>query len=214
MGLGKWLRTREKRKVIRTAGVWFVDIPRTSTTSLRTELGNHYGEVYAKAAGRLSMPCHLTALSMRDFLGESVWSSLFTFTFIRNPWERVFSLYCWSRKHGYMEGMEFDAYLDSMLAWHENGGREREVHVGFLDNAGYIVDEVGEIMIDYVGRYETREADIAYVSEKVGLPSLGGLALNKQAPHNTHYSTHYSDQGREIVARVHHRDIELFGYEF
>ena len=36
---------------IKANGFWFVDIPRTSSTSIRVELGQQYGPAYAKANG-------------------------------------------------------------------------------------------------------------------------------------------------------------------
>ena len=57
---------------IRRRGIWFIDIPRTSSSSIKAELGRLYGSTYAKSnihnkgyGSRSIFPDHLTAYKMR-----------------------------------------------------------------------------------------------------------------------------------------------------
>ncbi len=86
-------------KIGRT-GFWFVDIPRTGSTSLRAELGVEFKDLHGKwfaedkahATGQ-HVECHQSAAEMQTFFGPRKWRSLYTFSFVRNPWTRSLSYY-------------------------------------------------------------------------------------------------------------------------
>jgi hypothetical protein len=46
---------------------------------------------------------HLTAQDMQKRLGNDLWRELFTFSFIRNPWDRFLSLYFYRRNCGELQ---------------------------------------------------------------------------------------------------------------
>src|SRR5437763_7685817 len=87
-------------KEIESAGFWFVDIPRTSSTSLKLALGQRFGTEFGKQYARETgvrtqkvIPDHATAIEMRKLLSPELWSRLFTFSVVRNPWDRCYSLF-------------------------------------------------------------------------------------------------------------------------
>ena len=88
------------RFLLKKQGLFFIDIPRTSSTSIRAELGRCFGIAHRKSERRaikvlrlqLSRD-HWPAEKMRQFLGPSLWEKLFTFTVVRNPWDRTLSFY-------------------------------------------------------------------------------------------------------------------------
>ena len=93
---------------IRKNGFWFVDIPRTSSSSIRSELGKHFGRAYGKTnvnEREYQTPQifrdHITARKMKALLGNKTWESIFTFTIVRNPWERIFSMYHYRKKRSF-----------------------------------------------------------------------------------------------------------------
>ena len=81
-------------------GFWFVDIPRTSSSSIRIELGKSFGRAYAKkniVEKEYSAPQflkdHIPAREMQVLLGRSIWDRIYTFTMVRNPWDRTYSMF-------------------------------------------------------------------------------------------------------------------------
>ena len=67
---------------IKRNGFWFVDIPRTSSSSIKVELGNAYGAPYGKAnliesqfSTKQTIPDHVPAVYMRTHLGVESWNS-------------------------------------------------------------------------------------------------------------------------------------------
>jgi hypothetical protein len=76
----------------------------------------------------------------------------------------------------------------------------------------FLVDESGEVVVDYVGRFENLQNDFDVVCDKIGMdtPSLP-RALETQ---HEHYTEYYDSETREHVGLRYKEDIEYFGYEF
>src|ERR1700726_3003053 len=75
----------------------------------------------------------------------------------------------------------------------------------------YVTDERGEIIVDFIGKYEALQQDFDVVRKK--------LNLSAELPHvnrSTHdgYRKYYSDRTRDIVSKRFEKDIRHFGYEF
>src|SRR5207248_10065707 len=88
------------RRQVEEAGIWFVDIPRTGSTSLKLALeqrfGSEFGKEYLRETGKRTPKVirdHRTAIEVRNFLSPAVWERLFTFSIVRNPWDRCYSLF-------------------------------------------------------------------------------------------------------------------------
>ena len=98
------MRRYLSRRISQT-GFWFVDVPRTGSTSLRAELGEHFGSIHGKLdvddrslTKKALIPHHQTAMQVRDLIGARDWDALFTFSFLRNPWSRSLSFYLFIQK--------------------------------------------------------------------------------------------------------------------
>lgn len=75
-----------------------------------------------------------------------------------------------------------------------------------------LVDEDGEILVDFVGKLENLQADFATVCEHIGRPAAQVQHVNWTS--RSHYSQFYDDWSRDAVAALYQRDIEAFDYEF
>ena len=112
---------RQGLAAIRKAGIWYVDIPRTSSSSIRTELSRCFGSIYGKAdliepsfnVKQQFIDSHLTAREIREQFGESLWNHLFTFSIVRNPWDMMLSIFQYRKTVGELNPQtSFDHYLD------------------------------------------------------------------------------------------------------
>ncbi len=207
---------------IRRAGVWYIDIPRTSSSSIKAELQQSFGNAYGKSdinehAYNISqqiLPNHLTAREMRDRLNPVVWERLFTFAFIRNPWDRLLSLYHYRSAAGEIQVQSFQSYLELFFeSASESDASPYHYHGHYYQCVDYIMDENGQLMVDYVGRYENRVSDLKQLKSINPKLDLGKLHLNK-SDRATSYREHYNHQSQALVATIAKRDIEAFGYEF
>ena len=210
---------------IRRCGVWFVDIPRTSSSSVRAELGKHFGFPYGKInimekqhAGSQMFPDHMLAKDMRAILGENTWNKIFTFTIIRNPWERVYSLYKYRQKVGNISNdINFTDYIINL----QNAFNSKEFSDTLFSYpphryaaADYLLDDQGDIIVDYIIRFENRDQDLKIVLKKLDYIKLGQLRVQSSSTKSTHYSYYYNHYTRKIIEEIYAKDIKLYNYCF
>lgn len=200
-------------------GFWFVDVPRTSSSSIRSELGKKFGRAHGKSfldkkhATEECFPDHIPAVQMRKFLGNRVWKRIFTFTVVRNPWDRIFSMFHYRKNSGHLpEKWEFGDYVRAMN--NNNDTKLFSYHAFRYGAADYVTDENGKIIVDYIAKYESRSADLDKIAMRLGIENFGKLCILKCVPDGEHYSTHYDNETREIISNLYKKDIELFDYRF
>jgi len=209
------------RSAIIQCGVWFVDVPRTSSSSIRTELGRHFGPAYGKsnlfeqeqATEQLFLD-HVPASVMRSFLGPEAWDSVFTFSVVRNPWDRTYSLFNYlQRSNNIPMEWSFSQFLHALEEADENtpGFRFHGHRYGASD---FLLDADDTVLVDQIVRFEDRGSGLIKVAERLNLPELGKLHLQKATESGANYRDQYTTELRGIVERLYGKDIKLFGYEF
>jgi len=151
-------------------------------------------------------PNHATASEMIAAMGVESFRSYFSFAFVRNPWDWRVSLYKYimkskrHRKHEFVKGLgSFEEYV----RWScRNRARLQK---------DFVCSEGGDVLVDFIGRYENLEHDFGTVCSRIGISaSLPRLNVSNRRP----YREFYSDETRDLVKRAYEPDIEFFGYEF
>ncbi len=148
---------------------------------------------------------HATAGQLRQHIPQRVYDEFFKFAFVRNPWDWLASIYHYlcntptHRHHQRVVAMaSFAAYVDFEIA------RDKRSQTAFIcdDN---------EIIVDFVGRFETLQDDFSSVCRHIGVEA--SLPLVNKMDH-CDYRELYDDMLIEKVARHWQDDIGLFAYEF
>jgi hypothetical protein len=148
---------------------------------------------------------HASAREIRDWLGEDAYGSLFKFAFVRNPWDWQVSLYHFiqqnklNHQRRLVSSMSFDEYID----WRVTEDRHLQ--------SEYLCDRHGEVLVDFVGRYERLPEDFATVTSRLGLQAS---LPHVNATDHRDYRSYYTDLTRALVADAFAEDIERFGYTF
>lgn len=142
----------------------------------------------------------------------------FKFAFVRNPWDRLVSLYADKiagaghliksapkGRQGFYKGMPFEEFVEVVG---ETPDAEANMHFRSQHKVLYAR---GVPLADFVGRFETLEEDFARVAEKIG----ADLSL----PHvlssgNRNFRDFYDGRLKDFVAKRYRRDARLFGYSF
>ena len=111
-----YLIHKYQKWIIIRRGVWFVDIPKTSSSSIRREIGQKYGAVFKKKLNIFSYPPHQKAIEVEAFIREKNWDSIFTFSIVRNPWDRTLSYFLWAKSKGYLKRFDFRGFVFDIAA--------------------------------------------------------------------------------------------------
>jgi hypothetical protein len=160
----------------------------------------------------------------------------FKFAFVRNPWDRLVSWYTMidEARKGVADGTAepmtrrlikknnlfkyvlrcgptFDEFVINCTEkqWMGNG------YYSFTFNQlRYLTDKNGEVLVDFIGRFENLAQDISHVFDMLGLEASQLEIPHENRSAHSHYSEMYTPETREIVRKRFRRDIEFFGYEF
>lgn len=145
---------------------------------------------------------HMPAGRIRTYVGDDVWRRYYKFSFERNPWDRQVSWYHYKTKSMAAAGKPtFDGF-------------NRDRRKAFVENWS-LYTSGGAICLDYVGRYESLDADFRHVLDQIGLG--GGVELprtNVSAGRSGNYREFYTDAARDLVAEWYAPEIRHFGYSF
>ncbi len=148
---------------------------------------------------------HATAHEIRQWLGPEEWDRIFTFTFVRNPWDWQVSLYHFIQKNRLnhqrelVSSMSFDEYI-----------RWRVVEDKHLQST-FVVDKQGNQIVDFVGRFENLTDDFHFVCGQLGWD----LELtHENASEHSEFRSYYTDETAALVADHFAEDITRFGYSF
>jgi hypothetical protein len=206
----------------------YVHVPKTGGTSIERELNGDglWDRLRAHADGARLVRAlkaiypinvvawfaekHLPAVVLRELVPREQWDRCFKFAFVRNPWDVVVSTYFYVTKVSDW----FRAHEPDYAAVIERCDFREFVHYYPMiarDSCALILDERGEPLVDFVGRYESLEADFAQVCRRIGISAP--LARHNRSEH-AHYREYYDDETKRIVERHFARDIERFGYRY
>ena len=162
---------------------------------------NRYGE-----SGALH---HLSAKNVKIALGDDVFNQYFKFTFVRDPWRRAVSQYCYTKSRpdiqrwiGVQKGFSFIEYLKAILKCPN--------HVQFQPQHKFIYND-GKLFVDFVGRLESMNADIKTLCGflKIPVPKFIPNA-NSRPPKD--YRLFYGAQEESLVLEKYSKDFELLNY--
>ena len=155
---------------------------------------------------------------------HSEYKDYFSFTFIRNPYDRIVSAYKYFRKlksgHRWYKrnsiisdaanDMEFNDFVHHIndfmkLMKREEGSFESGIH---FQPFHYFIDQ----SIDFVGRFENIQQDYAEILSYLKLPVK--LLPKTNSTNNLNYRKLYTKESRKIVYDIYQEDIENYSYEF
>jgi hypothetical protein len=211
-------------KITKT-GVWFIDIPRTSSSSLRAELGQLHGDPYRKGNimdsgfhGPASIFAdHMTAQEAIAVFGRHLWDSLYTFSLVRNPWGRMYSLFQYQRKIGLNIplDMPFREYVARLAEQKKKPESERTWYSRLLfSSCDYLFDESGKQLVSEIGKFEDRTAAITRFNMRLNPPLKGNLRLMETTTGTAPFQSFYDAQTRDIIGELFKDDIQQFNYHF
>ncbi len=154
---------------------------------------------------------HAPAIDILRFLGEKKYNSYFSFIFVRNPYDLMVSLYFYIIQskvhvdHKTVSEMTFPEFAK----WHIS--KKPRLQLDFASNP-----ETGAIIVNHIGRFETMNSDIEFVSSKLQLRKNRSLehknpSINRKSKD---YRDYYDENTKKLIFSYFRKDIEGLGYHF
>ncbi len=213
--------------------VIFIAIPKTGTTTIRTQL---------KQDGKplIDNP-HLNIVQIRDLIyvyllkeslgtnqtfpnsnrvsdsvlrekSDEIFNSFFKFSAVRNPWARAVSLYF--RREGVQikDQITFEEFCESHI-YASDTCRQPTLHKNQYD---WLCSDQGDILMDYVYKVENFEHAIKDIKKLTnGRLRLENLKENyNPRSKSTDYRNMYNDKTKKIIEKRFEKDIDYFKYTF
>ncbi|MCW5519953.1 sulfotransferase family 2 domain-containing protein [Aureitalea sp. L0-47] len=219
----------------------FVHIPKVAGQSIETiflkDLGLNWKSreellLRKKRTGEKG-PHRLAHLKAKEYVSfgytdQETYDAYFTFSFVRNPYNRLLSVYNYL---GYFKIISFSAFMNKVVK-----SRLEESDFFYATQYDYLFD--GEkLLVDYVGKLENLAEDMKFVLSKTGLESheiphvnksekglkRGMAALLKSTKLWSSFSLtrlfsgkkkkSLTEAEKELVYSFYPKDFEKFGYE-
>jgi hypothetical protein len=189
----------------------FIHVSKTggrSLTSVLSATGARFSEVPGLAGVNPGVSTeHLGAQDMADFLGRD-WESYYSFGFVRNPWDRVVSIYRFIQEtpnavsHRELAGLSFEEFLLRP--------RKSEKPRQNWDN---LSDRTGERqLVPEIFRFENVTEAYETIARRCGFEPPELPRLN--ATTRSDYRQYYTPKLAAVVADLFEVDILRFGYRF
>ena len=87
------------------------------------------------------------------------------------------------------------------------------VPVSSRSESSFILDDNGDVLVDFVGRYEQVEQDFQYVCENLCLDArLEKVNVSRGRPID--YREVHTETTKRITEKMFAADLKLFGYQF
>ena len=197
----------------------FVHIEKTAGTSITSALKPYSikrpsSKLYSvlrimelpKDYRRYRFPKHCGLCEAQKMMPAELYNKYFKFAFVRNPWDRLVSEYnaaiAKNRRHRHrrIKAMrDFSNYVSY------------EIKRNKLAQLPKLVDQHGNMGLDFAGRFETLHEDFNHICNTLGID----IVLQKlNAFDHPDYREYYTDGTRERVRRHWAQDIEAFNYKF
>lgn len=142
---------------------------------------------------------HMPAWRVKAYVGDDIWNGYFKFAFERNPWDRQVSYYFYkTRKRN--PRPSFEAFM-------------RNRRKAFVDNFDiYSID--GDIAVDFLGRYESLDADFQEALNHIGVETPVTLPKANVSSGRSAYHELYDGALRAQVEAWYAPEIKALGYRF
>lgn len=183
----------------------FIHTPKAAGTSIALSV---FGE----------LPYHYTGTDYIAIFGRETFDAYFTFSFVRNPWDRLVSAYEYLSRGGWDE--KDRAWVDTHLAPYADftdfvrrGLRQRAVRefMHFRPQRQFVCDWRGRLLVDYLGYFETITTDFEAICRRLGVDATLTHTNRSTA---ADYREKYTDETRRLVGEHYAADIRAFGYDF
>lgn len=185
----------------------FIHIPRTGGTSIEYVLNNNKPIPVATGIQHWKYIDYINNISNIE--------KYYIFSVIRNPWDRLLSIYNEPNNPFIVENQTFNNWINQF----SNIGNRNIL----MSQYSYLIDQNGWIRagtprynykddINYICKFENLQEDFDIVCDRLNIKNKKLSHINKT--NHIHYTDIYTDESKKIVENLYYDDIGFFGYKF
>ena len=199
----------------------FYRIPKNASTSIYHALGLHNvikykeEEIEKKADPRLYKgwfsATHLKPEELKNIIGSGI-KRYFSFCVVRNPWDRVVSMYKFAKKNelNKLYGIEGDVDFASFCKLlYDN--KDDPFFIGAHKQTQWTRDLIKPYKII---KFENLQQEYAEMIKEVGLNINDTKLPSLNSTKHDHYSCYYDSISKDIIKEIFYDDITTFDYSF
>jgi hypothetical protein len=188
--------------------------PKVFGSIYRSFINENYPKIYS------SIHSHEGGRDVKKMLPAEIFKDYFKFSFVRNPLDWLvsifffFSQYETESYHQFFKSFRgFDEFIEFLVT-------QSKKNFAGLDFFGcsfkspqrdFLYDEEGNLLVDYVGKFENIEHDFAEVCKIIGIPPVKLPHIDKSDHKN--YLECYTPETKQLIYSILKEDFETFHYE-
>jgi hypothetical protein len=158
-------------------------------------------------------PAHTTAAEVRESIGEEAWNSLFTFSVVRNPFDRVASLFLYYKNTEKIFAGDFRQFcsaIETAVHWIPEHRFQGPL---WTSQKKFLTDDRGRLLVRFVGRYEKYQEIVETLRQTIGLGGVTRAVLNPSVgkPEGG-LAGLYDARTADFVAEFFAEDFDAFDY--
>ena len=195
----------------------FVHIPKTGGSSIELTIcpntsiaGNHTGKLNNTTFDGKHWTYKQINLQTPNI------NTYFKFTIVRNPYDRIVSLFEWLQTYTQSAPgvygpipSDFDTFISLCLESEKIGP------ANIKSQYEYITNDQNEIELDYIGRFETLDESFKTICNRVGVQATTLIHVNNNNKNKrAHYTKYYTTKTKNMISQLYAQDIDFFGYKF
>ena len=183
----------------------YIHIPKTGGMSIESILGEDIKSLHKKSI-------KVKHGTPSEWEYPNYWENFYTFTFVRNPWDRIVSSYMFNLKMSDRNSKQHDRIkikkygIDGFNEYVIND-LENTKSRHFLPYSHW----VSGYKYDFIGKIENFKNDMSIVCNKLGI-NFVNTHINKSK--REEYTKYYNDQSKDVIANIYKDDIINFNYSF
>ena len=143
---------------------------------------------------------------------QSDFSKYFSFTFVRNPWDRLVSCYTFlngqANGNNTLAGMPFSKFVHEAI---NNPHEYYKLYEHMRPQLDFFAKN-GNVFIEFIGRFENLQEDWNYVAQKIGMCTY--LPIMNKSKNRLKYTEYYTPETIKMTRKYYEEEIDILKYTF
>jgi hypothetical protein len=153
---------------------------------------------------------HQSMAEIQEVLTPGQFDDYFKFSFVRDPWDRIASLYFYRTRRSRNIEKSFERWLQHQWKLIRRGMADKYI----LAQTEWLKGRDGKIVVDFVGRFENLDNDWGKICDNIGIRTIQLPMKKVGKKHGSVYRDFYTDRSLKIHKKMYGEDIDYLGYTF